>query len=330
MTVYDFAVTSIDYKKEPTSDRPNRITFSEATTGNEQEEYKNDKGALDRHNKTYEDAAVFMTNIKEIGRGVFEADSLSIKDGKKAFEEKYKKDKPNLVVTPLFSIHGFNNLAGTVLKKSKEKQVELDSRRKDSNDKRIVIIPVIWPNEGNAAYYKHDRDHNVKVSSDEFRRLIGTTVAVANEFQNKSLLAHSMGNQVMRELASSNVKFDNIFLAAPDVRFDIFEKQYIERDSNNDFAIRIYRMLEQNGVFKGKLYVLYNSGDYALNLSDSVAVNGIYRLGQYGIEKSKLPSSISGDHIENFNAGGKLSYSNSWAHSYQFDGFALDLYWQKM
>mmetsp|Transcript_36803 Transcript_36803/g.42341 ORF Transcript_36803/g.42341 Transcript_36803/m.42341 type:complete len:335 (+) Transcript_36803:44-1048(+) len=333
MTVYEFGVTSIDYKEDPTNDRPNRITFSEATTGNEQNEYKNDEAALDRHNATYKDAAVFMTNIKHIGgadkdgQRTFEADAISIKDAHTAFDKKYNPDNKH-VVKPLFVMHGYNNEAGYTLNLCKQKQKELNRRANGSN-KKIILIPVIWPTIGGALDYTHDRDYNVEEAAKEFKKLLGGTIAAANEFENKSLLVHSMGNQVMRELASSNVKFDNIFLAAADVRYDIFEKEYIEK-SGNDFALQIYRMLEQDGKFKGKLYPIFNYWDYALNISDSVAVNNIYRLGQYGIEKDKLPSSINGNHIENFNARERLSWGNQSAHSYQFESFLLDLYWQKM
>jgi hypothetical protein len=332
MTVYEFGLTSIDYKEEPTTDRPNRITFSEATTGNEQDTYANDKAALDRHNKTYKDAAIFMHNIKHIdgadkdGQRTFEADSISIKDAHKVFDDKYNPNGTH-VVKPLFVMHGYNNEAGYTLNLCKQKQEELNRRANGSN-KKIVLIPVIWPTIGGALDYVHDRDHNVDEAEKEFKILIGGTIAATNEFENKSLLAHSMGNQVLRDLALSNVKFDNIFLAAADVRYDLFEKQYI--DKGNDAALRIYQMLNHNGTFKGKLYAIFNYWDYALNISDSVAVNNIYRLGQYGIEKDKLPSAINGNHIENFNARQRLSWGNQSAHSYQFESFLLDLFWQKM
>jgi hypothetical protein len=342
--VYDgFAVTSIDYKRAPTAERPNRITFAEFTPGNESKRLSGD--ALKKHNEEYEDAATFLRNVKfltgadEDGKRLFEADKLTVEEAHKAFKEKYGTN-----VKPLFAIHGFNNEPGYTLHACSKAQETFDE-----DIQKTAIIPVIWPTYGGSTNYGIDKDDNAPEADKELSMLLKDTLVTANVFKDKNLLCHSLGNRVFRMGAVERVKFDNIFMVSADIRHNIFDKKYIAKAENADSdemqGLRIFRMLstKADGKPKGKIYCVYNGSDYALGLSTGVGLNWVNRLGQVGIgsydswwpgdwpfdEKRLLHPEIYG-YTENFNAYNELPLWNYKAHSYQWMKFAINFYRSKI
>jgi hypothetical protein len=342
--VYDgFAVTSIDYRKAPTPERPNRITFAEYTWGNEDKAGFSDD-ELKKYNEEYEDAATFLKNVKFVsgkdknGKRLFEADKLTIEEAHKEFKVKYGDD-----VKPLFALHGFNNEPGVTLDVCSDAQESFDE-----GGRKTAIIPVIWPCYGGFWNYGKDKRRNVPVVAKEMGMLLKDTLAIANTFKDKNLLCHSMGNRVFRMVANTKVKFDNIFLVAADIRHDIFLKKYIDRADNEDSqemqGLRIFRMLntDAEGNPKGKIYCLYNGYDYALGCSSYVGCNWLNRLGQVGIgaydswipckwrfnERLIHPDIIG--HTENFNVSPHLPCCCGKAHGYQWMKFAIDFYKSKI
>jgi pimeloyl-ACP methyl ester carboxylesterase len=204
---YDgLVVTSIDYKSEPTEDRPNRITFTGYTPGNEAKRLSGDE--LKKHNEERKDAATFLWKCKHIGgadkdgKREYEADKLTNEEAHTEFVKRYGEG-----CKPLFSIHGFNNEPGYTFRESTKAQQKFD-------DGKNAIIPVVWPNYGGPAY-DTDRSDNAPEASKELNMLVqhilGTT---GNLFKNKNLICHSMGNYVLRGAANPNIKFDNIFMVA--------------------------------------------------------------------------------------------------------------------
>jgi hypothetical protein len=95
------------------------------------------------------------------------------------------------------------------------------------------------------------------------------------------------------------------------------------------------------GKPKGKIYCLYNSSDYALNISSYA--NWVNRLGEVGIgsrnscgpgcrgfnEENLIHPDIYG-YTENFNVYKELPWKSYKAHAYQWMPFAIDYYKQKI
>mmetsp|Transcript_1088 Transcript_1088/g.1170 ORF Transcript_1088/g.1170 Transcript_1088/m.1170 type:complete len:363 (-) Transcript_1088:238-1326(-) len=345
-------VISIDYKKiTDDKDRPNKISFAEWTTGNEAKTKSGDK--LREHNREFKDTATFVENVKytfgkdEPGMRRFEGDLLTIEEAKAKFEAKYNKKYEKEIqdgaeVVPFFAIHGYTNEAGLVMTTCRNKQKHFD--KQSSKGKTMnVIIPVIWPSEGSTASYGTDKDDNAPMAAKEFGAMVGKF----NVFEKKNLLCHSLGNRIFRMAADPNIKFDNIFLAAADIRHNIFDKEYIVRAKGNKNAtqwqgMNIFGMLtkKSNGQPKGKIYCLYNGSDYALGAS--TGVNWVNRLGQVGIgfydsigpgwtfdPKRLLHPDIYG-HTANFDVYPKLPVERYKSHSYQWDGFSIDYYREKI
>lgn len=131
-------------------------------------------------------------------------------------------------------------------------------------------------------------------------------------------------------------------MVAADVRFDVFHEEYINSDNEreND-GLRICGMLSRNirGERKGKVYCLINGADYALNASGLDPSKWVSRLGAVGahyyqrwgfwnMDKQKTHPEIR-DCVENKMCNSLLSWNNKFAHSYQFDDFAVKFYQEK-
>jgi len=323
-----FVVTSIDYKKIGTEEHPNLVEFSESTVGNEEANLS--KEDREKHNKELVDAATFLKNVKFVGgkdvdgSRIYTAESLTIEKAKEEFVKKYGEN-----AKPFFSVFGYTNEAGYIMDTCTKTQLLFDEPDEKCKVKNVVI-PVIWPSNGSAIDYFGDRDDNVPEAEKEFSKLIEGTLANANEFKSKNLLCHSMGNRIFRMTANENVKFDNIFMVAADIRYNIFEKDFIESaDKDHEQGMNIFKMLAQgeDGKRIGKIYCLYNYLDYAL--LPSGVVNGVTRLGIYGIG-SPIHPEIDG-HTENFGVNWQLTLqSYPTAHSYSNMGFAIKYYREKI
>ena len=215
------------------------------------------------------------------------------------------------VKKPLLAIHGFNVQPESHLKQCKEARDKFE---------KFDLIPVIWPSTGGVTNYLGDRGYS-KGAGKAFR----TLKKYAGMFPRKSLLAHSMGNRVLRYAADGDFMFDNVFMAAADVDNRIFNKNYIDDNSEDrrKDGLRICRML--NNV-KSKIYCLHNGQDYAL-LGSTVQKLGTGRLGLGGTDESKVHPELKGK-VVNVNCGQKwLNWGmNFAAHSYQWDDEAIKFY----
>ena len=188
--------SAYDYKFDnttTTTDRPNRILFGGYNYG-------------EQENATLQETATFLANVKKIdredGKLEFEADKLSITEAKHKFDELYGKD-----MTPLFYIHGFNNLPDYVMGQCTEANEKFKL-------KNIVTIPVIWPSFGSASSYFGDRHTLAPEGAKEMKKAVESVIAGLNVFPKKNLLSFSMGNWVLRLAANPDIKFDNIFMSA--------------------------------------------------------------------------------------------------------------------
>lgn len=153
----------------------------------------------------------------------------------------------------------------------------LNSKRKDG-DKEVMVVLFSWPSDGNKmpfAAYKSDRsdarDSGKAVGRAllKLKDFLGTLHRHARDGkeelcdQDIHLLCHSMGNYVLQSAITSKVigyaggstlprMFKNIFLCAPDIADDAFEK--------NKPMGRLHEMATHVTIY-------YNNGDLAMNIS---------------------------------------------------------------
>jgi len=280
--------------------------------------------------------ATFLKNIKEVkdatGKKVLEAEKLTVAQAKAIINQASSDGTGK----PLFCIHGFSVQPRGHLKAIKEATVNR------FNQGKFMPIPVMWPSGGGVKYLG-DR----KTTPGAGNGLKSLKKAL-DSFPSKSLLAHSMGNRVLRHAADSKLKFDNIFMVAADVRHDIFHKDYINSGDANDEnrtelqGKKICSMLSSgsNGKPKGKVYVLYNGADYALTGSRFIKLKLTSRLGAIGAhsrrnwmsrwtEDKKVTHPDIVDCIENVGCNSKFSLSQKTAHSYQYLPQIVTIYQEK-
>jgi len=280
--------------------------------------------------------ATFLKNIKEVedatGKKVLEAEQLTVAQAKAIINQASSDGKGK----PLFCIHGFSEQPRGHLKNIKEVTVNR------FNQGKFMPIPVMWPTKGGVKYLG-DR----KTTPGAGNGLKSLKKAL-DSFPSKSLLAHSMGNRVLRHAADSKFKFDNIFMVAADVRHDIFHKDYINSGDANDEnrtelqGKKICSMLASgsNGKPKGKVYVLYNGADIALNPSRVIKSEFKSRLGAKGAhsrrkwtsfwtEDKKVTHPDIVDCIENVGCNSKLSLFDKTDHSYTFYPQIVTIYQEK-
>ena len=153
------------------------------------------------------DDATFLKNIKEVkdatGKKVLEAEKLTVAQAKAIINQASSDGKGK----PLFCIHGFTVQPRSHLKAINEATVD------GFNQGKFMPIPVMWPSGGKASRiissYLGDRKTSPGAGNG-FKSL----KKALDSFPSKSLLAHSMGNRVLRHAADSKFKFDNIFMVA--------------------------------------------------------------------------------------------------------------------
>lgn len=308
MNYNGLVLTTIDVQKAPDSDR---VRFSGSIQGTETDT-----------------TATFLTNVTEISRNQFEADEVSVEKAKDIIQQRDggEGSAESSSIKPLFCIHGFWVEPGTHLKSIAEEQKNLFDRG------QFMLVPVIWPNKGGVRY---GRDR-VKASPGAGRALQSLKNEI-DSFPRKSLLCHSMGNNVLRHAADAKFKFDNIFMAAADVRHDLFHKSYIrggDEDERKD-GLEICGMLSDPQ--RGKVHVLTNGADYALLGSSYNPRNWVTRLGLVGNARVKKwwggwrdDDSLTDDEIKgcvvNKDCNSELPIFLKVSHAYQFKSFAVQYY----
>lgn len=289
LTYDGYVLTTIDVKPIDESN-PNRVTFSH---GNSSEAAPQERCHILKNVTLVQERGYFF------GKTIFEADLVHESELKKSTEH------------PLLSIHGFNVLPIDHLKRC--------NQVKDKFQEKYNLIPIIWHSEGSLLEYFIDRG-NSKQAGEEFRQLhFLEKRGVFSE--HKSLMAHSMGNRVLRYGAESHFKFDNIYMIAADTDANMFHEEYIQ-DTNQERrydGIRLKNMLKVKG---GKIYVIHNKNDRALMASS--VFHRVNRLGQNGVDQTKVHPDIQGK-IENIDWGDTpMEYDRLKKHGYQFDSGVIE------
>lgn len=123
----------------------------------------------------------------------------------------------------LVFVHGYNTRFGEAVYRFA--QIVHDS------DASVVPVLFTWPSRGSLLQYGYDHE-SANFSRDALERLLQYLAKDPNVGE-ISILAHSMGNWVtleaLRQMAIRNhglpKKITNVMLAAPDVDFDVFQRQ---------------------------------------------------------------------------------------------------------
>lgn len=293
--------------------------------------------------------AVFLKNIIKVndtdksGKREFEATVVSAEEAKEICEIGHGSGK----CTPLFSLHGFNVEPGEIL----ESDYGVFGTTSTS-DMSYYPVPVIWASEGNTLLYTKDQGNAFAagLALQAFVDFIPNDI-----FPRKSLLLHSMGNHVVFNGACLNkapdVKFENIFMVAADVPYDIFNEKpknrfFFTKQNKMTYGYKkvkaenFFQMLETNsdGKPKGKIYILWNSRDLALRAS--FLVNREHRLGKVGagwvdgwFSNGRSMSVIRDKYrpyIENLNVTRKKISDKLLNHSYELESWAAEYYEEKL
>ena len=194
----------------------------------------------------------------------------------------------------LFYIHGYSNLPEDVFKAAGEFQQLCNDR----NNREVLIIPVIWPCDNDFGIVKDywDDQKAADASATSFARALQRFVEWRNSASNDpendpclkriNVLAHSMGNRVLREALSAWDRYDladgvpllfrNTFLVAADI-----ENESIHRGERGQLICDASR----------NVVVYFASDDMALrsskaaNLKNKIASR---RLGHSGPEDMHL------------------------------------------
>jgi len=272
-------LTSIDVIPSPTSENPDRVTFSDLTEGT-----------------TDDDDSLFIYDIKETRRGKetgwntkveFEATKLTPEKALEIVEERHKK--------ALFVIHGFNTQASFHLADC------LNAKEKFT---KVHLIPVIWPSEGQGGYCDYRSDRAFSRSAGKALQSIKGPIKKMGKNFRASIVSHSMGNRVFRNFSDPEMNFDNIFMVAADVERDIFHEGYINGGNEEwrKHGLAIKSMLTTD---KGKIHVIYNPSDSRMFQSMIMSLGK--RLGGAGVNFKpawfgKTVHPELKDHIVNVNA----------------------------
>jgi len=236
-------VTSMDVTYPDEKNHPKRVEFDSVLSKKNLEKY-----ASDEHEAHLITNVVFIKNKKK-----FQAD---IADISKA--ERFRKKKP------LFCIHGINVSA--------EKHLTQCSKHKDKF-KKFEVVPVIWPIYQQPLWKKI---YNLGITAEyQFDKKIAKAAALAfkeymddhkGQLSSKSVMAHSMGNRVLRYACEghdgNNSRFDNIFMCAAAVSLKMFNADRAERKG----GLCVEKTLKDSP--HSKIYVLYNPKDKALQASE--------------------------------------------------------------
>ncbi len=154
--------------------------------------------------------------------------------GKKTFFQELKELDNNTQI--LFYIHGFNNTGEAEVFPNAE---ILQSMFDEASPGLVYVVPLIWPCDDDSAiaFIKDywDDQRASRASGDSFARMLGMFDDWRKEEASKpdpctrrmNVLAHSMGNRVLRNAISSWAQFDmggnmpklfrNVFMVAADV-----------------------------------------------------------------------------------------------------------------
>lgn len=263
--VYEgIAVTTIDVVDSPTPQSPKRVTFSAST--------------LSARDDT---TALFIHKIKEVmgeggkSKGLLEAEKLSASevtamvnsDSQVAAEKSTATKDAGVNRKVLFTVHGM---------KGDPKGYLLQIKGVQDRFKKFKLVPVLWPSRGwGDVGYLSDKVWAVRAG-----KALQSLIPVTSTFS-KSLICHSMGNRVLRYFSNGDMKFDNIFMVAADVDWDLFNQDRIDggKEMWRKDALRICDMVDKEKG--GKVHVVFNKDDAALSVSNVINMKG--RIGKTGL-----------------------------------------------
>jgi esterase/lipase superfamily enzyme len=158
-------------------------------------------------------------------------------------------------------VHGYNNSFTEAALRTAQLAIDI----------RLSATPIMfsWSSNGRKANYMHDED-KVLLAVPAFKDFL-KRIAKEGKFRKIHLIAHSMGNRLISnallqlENDTTNLKIDQIIMAAPDVYADLFKINYAD-------AI----------VKKAKHVTIYTAkNDWALLASKKI--HGNLRLGEVGM-----------------------------------------------
>ncbi|WP_275099779.1 alpha/beta hydrolase [Sedimenticola hydrogenitrophicus] len=194
----------------------------------------------------------------------------------------------------LIYLHGFSNLPTSVFRAVEEFQALCDEKRPDE----VLVVPLIWPCDNDVGIVKDywDDQKSADSSAYSFARILEKFVAWRNSekynpqadpcLKRISVLAHSMGNRVLRETLAAWNRYDladgvplifrNTFLVAADI-----VNESLQEGNRGELICHASR----------NVIVYYASDDLALraskasNLRNKIASR---RLGHTGPEDMRL------------------------------------------
>lgn len=264
-------------------------------------------------NKNFE----FDLNNNASSRGFFCCERRKVNNyeeiGSKALLSRIKDSKYKQI---LIYIHGFSNLPEDVFRSAEEFQSLCDKKKKQE----VLVLPVIWPCDNDIGVVKDywDDQKSADQSAFAFARMMQAFMKWRNFnpdddpcLKRINVLAHSMGNRVLRQTLQNWQKYDqpsglpllfrNTFLVAADILNESLHKgqpgELISHSSRN-------------------VVVYYASDDLALRASKvSNLKNGeaSRRLGHTGPEDmDKTPKNVYAIDCDEVNT----IYDSPKGHSY--------------
>ncbi|WP_148715189.1 alpha/beta hydrolase [Chitinolyticbacter meiyuanensis] len=193
----------------------------------------------------------------------------------------------------LLYIHGFSNLPETVFAAASEFQLLCDQK----DDKEVVVVPVIWPCDNDLGIVQDywDDQKSADFSAPSLARALCRFLEWRESSKNDpsdpclkriNVLAHSMGNRVLRETLCAWDRYDltsgvplmfrNAFLVAADI-----ENESIHRDQKG----KLISDASRNVVVYFAADDLALRASKAANLKNKIASR---RLGHTGPENFEL------------------------------------------
>ena len=236
--------------------------------------------------------------------------------GSKKFLERLKNSSCRQI---LIYIHGFSNLPEDVFKGAAEFQLLCDQKKADE----ILVVPLIWPCDDDKGIVKDywDDQKSADASAFSFARVLerfldwrqkSESAASATPCLKRiNVLAHSMGNRVLRETLACWNRYDladgvplifrNTFLVAADIVNESLEiAQPGELICHASRNVVVYHASDDLALRASK----------AANLKNKVASR---RLGHTGPENlEKTPANVYSVDCDEVNTG----YDHPKGHSY--------------
>lgn len=208
-----------------------------------------------------------------------------------------KKSQSDVVHDVLIYIHGFNVDFEEALEAAAEMQERYALQPCHGKKRELLIFAFSWPSHGNALRYINDR-RRAEVSGTAVARTIVKAVNFIRSINQKDrcerkihLLAHSMGNYVLRHALQSILNGDlpEIAEAIPRHLPRMFDEVILAAADEDDDAFELESKLKRLPELATRVSVYFNRGDRALTGSDIVKMNPD-RLGTDGPRNPRMVS----------------------------------------